>query len=169
MEKFEQKVTVTSRKNSDFECFDKPLHSLDTNKSIKKQKKFRVIISRSHVQMVKSDVCNVLKREYYERFGLDDVVWFVDKLIKIESNLSNYFNSHEANKLFLMTKRTKRRFELSTNCWSCEQPWTLLCLLADKNGKFYVKVRDHFHLTGTFREQGLMSVILKLDSLSLVL
>ena len=52
----------------------------------------------------------MLKSEYHESFVLDDVEWFVDAMIKLESKRSFYLNSEGAIQPLVMSKRAQKTF-----------------------------------------------------------
>ena len=104
-------------------------HPLDTNNSIRKQGKtgiFHHQKSSGKGYYENSDIIGVSEKEYLERYGLNNVECFDDKLTKLESKMSLGLNSTEPKKAIVLPKRTEKnlRWAKATKCWLCEQPFT---------------------------------------------
>ena len=81
---------------------------------------------------------DVLKSGYHKSpLGYDNVDWFVDEVIKLEKKMTFYLKN--TNKDIIMTEEGEEDLE-NDNC----------CRLCEKNIESD-KVRDHYHLTGSYR------------------
>ena len=87
---------------------------------------------------IKSELNDILKSGYYN-FPLDykSVYWFINEIMKIENKMSFYFKN--TNKYNTMTEENKEEFDNNNVCRYCEKE------------NLTGKVRDHCHITGTYR------------------
>ena len=85
---------------------------------------------------IKSELDDVLKSTYHKYpLGYDKVVWFVNKVIKLEKKWLSILKKLRNN---IMTKKNGEDFKNKNICRFCEKE-----TLSDK-------VRDHCHLTGKY-------------------
>ena len=85
-----------------------------------------------------SELEDVLKSGYYKSpLGYENVNWFVDELIKLESKMNFWLK--DTKKDIIMTEEDNQDFENDNICRYCEK-------FIEIN-----KVRDHCHLTGKYR------------------
>ena len=84
--------------------------------------------------------------EYYSYIGVDctegqqrAVAWFVNEMLTLEKNATEYFETN-----IPLEIEEEESFQQSKVCWLCEQ-----ALRENPLGE--VTVRDHDHLTGTYR------------------
>ena len=94
----------------------------------------------------------MFKSDYLERFGLDNVEWFVKNMVKLENGMFYCFFSDEANEPILLIKGAERKFQKPTECLLGETLLTPWSLSQDKIGNVWGKLRDHCHLTGKYTD-----------------
>ena len=86
-----------------------------------------------------SELEDVLKSEYYKSpLGYNNVDWFVDEVIKLETKMAFYFKNTKKDNI--MTEEDEEDYRKNNICRFC--------------GKKIIecdKVRDHCHLTGNYR------------------
>ena len=126
-EDYHLKVPLPIRVYADFECINQ---STDDPKGDP-----RVLFKQIPIA-VGFYLISPFGNEYYSYFGVDCVAWFVNEMLTLEKNASEYF---ETNIPLEMTPEEKESFQQSTICWLCGNP------LSD------TEVRDHDHLTGKYR------------------
>ena len=83
---------------------------------------------------------NLEKDGYIKYFGEDCVEWFINKMLKIEAHMKNYFK----NELEINLDTIPENYD-QTTCWLCEKEFK------PKDVKENPVVRDHCYLTGRFR------------------
>ena len=71
---------------------------------------------------------DVLKSEFHDRFGFDNVKLFVGKIIKMKGKKSSFFYSIETMELSIRSQRAEKRVERATQVWLFEQPFIFLLL-----------------------------------------
>ena len=138
------KVPVTIRVYADFECINQP-----TNNPNVLYKQIPIAVGYYLISPPGSLCVSPSGNNYYSYFDegctrrqQSCVKWFVDEMLTLEKNASNYFKT---NLELEITPQEEEQFQQSTIrewlsvCWLCEQPFT--------EGK----VRDHDHLTGKYR------------------
>ena len=85
-----------------------------------------------------SELEDVLQSGYHKSpLGYDNIVWFVDEVIKLENKMAFYFK--KTKKDIIMKEKNEEDYKNNNICRFCEKN-----IESDK-------VRDHCHLTGKYR------------------
>ena len=133
-EKYSHKNPLYFRIYADFEADNEKDNTCIGNKTIIIYKQ-NPVLNGYHVV---SELEDVLKSEYYKSpLGHNNVDWFVDEVIKLENKMAFYFKNTK--KDIIMTQEDEEDYKNNNICRFCEKE-----ILSDK-------VRDHCHLTGTYR------------------
>ena len=120
---------------ADFEADNEKDDSIIGNKTTNIYKQ-NPVLNEYHIV---SELEDVLKSDYYKSpLGYDNVDWFVDEVIKLENKMAFYFKNTK--KDIIMTQEDEEDYQNNNICRFCEKE-----ILSDK-------VRDHCHLTGSYRE-----------------
>ena len=116
-----------------FEADNEKDNSIKGNKTTNIYKQ-NPILNGYHVE---SELEDVLKSGYYKPpLGYDNVVWFVNEVIKLENKMAFYFKN--TIKDIIMTEKDEEEYRNN------------ICRFCEKNIECD-KVRDHCHLTGKYR------------------
>ena len=104
------------RNFADSEADNEKDNSITGNKTTNTYKQNLVL---NGLEMV-SELEDVLKSGYYESpLGYDNVVWFVNEVVKLENKLSFYFKNTK--KDIIMTEEKEEDFEINDICRFCEK------------------------------------------------
>ena len=119
---------------ADFEADNENDNSIIGNKTTNIYKQ-NPVLNGYHIV---SELEDILKSDFYKSpLGYNNVDWFVDDVIKLENKMAFYFKN--TMKDIIMTEEDEEDFRNDNICRFCEKN-----IESDK-------VRDHCHLTGTYR------------------
>ena len=125
---------------ADFECNVKRVKSSDRNKNTSYTKKYQDHISNSFAYKAVY-VDDKFSKQVVLFRGKNAVYKFIDVILK-EYNYSKKIIKKHFNKNLFMSAEDEERFQLSKKYWICDK-------LFDEGDN---KVRDHFHITGKYRD-----------------
>ena len=133
--KYFHKIPLYFRIYADFECNNEIDNSNMGNKTTNIYKQNAVC----NGYYIISELNDVLKSGYYHSpLGCENVDWFVNEMIKLENKMNFYFKNTKID--IVMTQEDEEKYKNNNVCYFCEQE------ILDNT-----KVKDHCHLTGTYR------------------
>ena len=108
---------------ADFEADNEKVNTCIGNKTTNIYKQ-NPVLNGYHIE---SDLEDILKSDYYQSLlGYDNVVWFVDEVIRLENKIAFYFKN--TNKDIIMTQEHEEDFRNNNVCRFCEKKYYLIKL-----------------------------------------